>query len=84
MTTTAVSTIVPTDRCSWEQVMGYEPSSYGSFSDLAISESTRISDGIWNTIVKRYHQVVADDVFASLLIYQTIFHQVLIRQGEVL
>jgi len=74
MTTTTVNTIVPTDRRTWETLFGYTAKTTGPFTEEELNEADRISNGIWNTIIRKYHEEVADDVFASLLIYHTILH----------
>ena len=83
MTTTAVSKIVPTGRRSWETLFGYTAKTNGPFTEEIMVESDRISNGIWNTIIRRYHEEVADNIFSSLLVYHTIYHQSAIQITEV-
>lgn len=83
-TATATSTIVPTGRCFWEKVMGCDPCGYGPFTDEIMTEADRISNGIWNTIIRNYHEQVSNSTHDSFLAYHTIFNQALIRLTEVI
>jgi hypothetical protein len=82
-TTTPSSKVVPTCRRSWETLFGYTAKTLGPFTEEIMVEADRISNGIWNTLIRRYHEVVSDNLYSSLLIYHTIYHQSAIKITEV-